>query len=258
MANGADITVTILGCGTSRGVPSIPEDWGDCDPSEPKNRRQRASVMIQSPTTTLVIDTTPDFRNQMISAGVTGLDAVLLTHDHADHTHGIDDVRGYSYAKKAQIPVYMNAVTQDVMLSRFGYVFEGKGGYPAICSPQLITAYTPFTFGDIEITPFNQTHGRIMSLGFRVGNFAYSTDLNALEDAAFAALDGVDVWVVDALRYDTHPTHSHLGQTLDWIEKVAPKQAFLTHMTGDMDYQTLEKALPQGVAPAYDGLKITL
>ncbi|WND02253.1 MBL fold metallo-hydrolase [Temperatibacter marinus] len=251
-------TVTILGCGTSRGVPALPEDWGLCDPKEPYNRRMRASILIQKGDTSIVIDTTPDFHQQALTAGLQHLTAVLLTHDHADHTHGLDDVRGYAYAKKSTIPVYMNDVTKDIITDRFSYAFEGKGGYPAICESRGITCNKQFKIKDITILAFEQIHGRIKSLGFRIGDFAYSTDLNALPESSFEALEGVKTWVVDALRPDPHPTHSHLSQTLEWIDRVGPEQAFLTHMTGDMDYQSLMKTLPKGIFPAFDGLKITI
>lgn len=254
----ADMVVTILGCGTSRGVPEIPENWQLCDPSEQKNRRQRASIHLQVADQSIIIDTTPDLRNQVLSANIKHVNAVLYTHDHADHTHGIDDLRGFSYAQKTQIPIYMNRETADIIVPRFHYAFEGKGGYPAICQSKLITAGVTFPIGGVEIIPFNQQHGRINSLGFRIGDFAYSTDLNALDDAAFDILDGVKTWVVDALRYDPHPTHSHLDQTLDWIDRVKPAQAILTHMTGMLDYQTLCRELPTHIRPAYDGMQIKL
>ena len=246
--------VTILGCGTSGGVPKIPEYWGACDPQNPKNRRSRASVLVEEGDTTLLVDTTPDLRNQMLAAKVETLDAVLYTHDHADHTHGIDDLRGFFQASCSKVPVYADEQTLAVLKQRFDYVFKSKNGYPAICSGHVLTGHK--TLGGISVQPFEQGHGDGISLGFRFGHVAYSTDLNRMPESAFDALRGVKVWIVDALRYDPHPTHSHLSQTLDWIAKVAPERAILTHMTWDMDYETLRSSLPTGVEPAYDGMVI--
>lgn len=248
--------LTILGCGTSGGVPKMPEYWGACDPSNPKNRRRRASVLIENNDTALLIDTTPDLREQMLSAKVSHLDGVFYTHDHADHTHGIDDLRGFFQQKRKKVPVFSDAQTIDVLKQRFEYIFKTQNGYPSICSARAIAG--PTTVGDITMVPFEQGHGGEVSLGYRFGDFAYSTDLNTLPETAFDALGGVKVWVVDALRYAPHPTHSHLAQTLEWIERVRPERAILTHMTWDMDYETLLAELPTGVEPAYDGMVITL
>lgn len=254
----SELVVTILGCGTSRGVPSIPEDWGKCDPLEPKNRRLRSSIYLNVGGQSIVIDTTPDFRTQVLDNKIKSLDAVILTHDHADHTHGLDDVRGFAYQNQSTIPVFMNADTGRVISKRFDYAFEGKKGYPAICEYKNIQHGVPFIISGVEIIPFRQIHGRIESYGFRIGDFAYSTDLNDLPDESFQLLQGVKCWVVDALRYSPHPTHTHLEQTLSWIKRVGCDHAYLTHMAGDMDYGTLIQSLPNGVFPAYDGLKITI
>ncbi len=248
--------LTILGCGTSGGVPKIPEYWGACDPKNPKNRRRRASVLIEQGDTCLLVDTTPDLREQVLSAKVQHLDAVLYTHDHGDHTHGIDDLRGFYQKCRQRINVYGDQLTMKNLEQRFAYVFHAQNGYPAICEANIITQ--PFHVGDIKVIPFEQIHGNTKSLGFRFGDIAYSTDLNGLPKSAIKALEGVKVWVVDALRYDPHPTHSHLAQTLEWIDIIKPDRAIITHMTWDMDYATLLQDLPRGVEPAYDGMVISL
>ncbi|MFN3233420.1 MAG: MBL fold metallo-hydrolase [Alphaproteobacteria bacterium] len=246
--------VTVLGCGTSGGVPTIGNYWGACDPSNPKNRRRRVSIAVEQGDTRLIVDTSPDLREQCLDAGIDRLDAVLYTHDHADHTHGIDDLRIMSYRGKKRIDVHADATTLATLERRFDYIFVSQEGYPAICQGNLIDG--SFQVGEIDVRPFEQGHGNITSLGFRFDRVAYSTDLNALDEAAFEALEGIDVWIVDALRHDPHPTHAHLDLTLSWIDRVRPKQAYLTHMTWDMDYEALKGALPAGVAPAYDGLVI--
>ncbi len=248
--------VTILGCGTSGGVPRITGDWGSCDPNEPKNRRRRVSILVEKGATVAIVDTSPDFREQCLDAGVSRLDAVFYTHNHADHTHGIDDLRGFYHVARERIPAYADAATIEVLRRRFGYIFSDSKNYPATCEAREIAG--DFRLGDLDVTPFRQRHGAITSLGFRFGPLAYSTDLDGLDEAAFAALAGVEVWIVDALRYEPHPTHSHLARTLEWIERVKPRRAILTHMTWDMDYRTLRRDLPAGVEPAYDGMVIDL
>ena len=247
--------VTILGCGTSGGVPRIGNVWGNCDPENPKNRRRRASVLVEDGPTRILIDTSPDLREQLLSAEVSELTAVLYTHDHADHTHGIDDLRPVAQMMRKHVPVYGDERTINILQHRFGYIFTSREGYPSICEPNIIHT-DPFSVQGLHITPFEQDHGFIKSIGYRIGDFAYSTDLKHLDERAFEVLEGVDTWVVDALRYDEHPTHSHLDQTLQWIERVKPRRAVLTHMTWDMDYDTLCKNLPDNVEPAYDMLEI--
>jgi len=248
--------VTILGCGTSGGVPSITGNWGICDPDNPKNRRRRVSILVEQGATSLVVDVSPDFREQCISAGVQRLDAVLLTHDHADHCHGIDDLRGIAGVMRQRVPIHGSAQTMRTVAKRFGYIFEGRGGYPAICDSIEIGG--PFRIGDIDVVPFTQIHGDIESLGFRFGDIAYSTDLNELPEESFEALAGVKIWIVDALRRTPHPSHAHLAKTLSWIERLKPARAILTHMTWEMDYDTLRAELPPGVEPAYDGLVLAV
>lgn len=246
--------VTILGCGTSGGVPRVGNVWGACDPENPKNRRRRVSILVEEGDSRLLVDTSPDLREQLLDADVDRLNGVLYTHDHADHTHGIDDLRGIFHTMGRQVDIYADAKTLKILKRRFDYIFTPSFGYPPICTPHEITG--PFNIGGISVIPFRQIHGPIESLGFRFNSVAYSTDLNGIPEESFAALEGVDVWIVDALRYEPHPTHPHLEMTLEWIERVKPKRAILTHMTWDMDYDTLKSELPDGVEPGYDGMVI--
>lgn len=250
--------VRILGCGTSGGVPRVGNVWGNCDPKNPKNRRRRVSVMVEEGDSRLIVDTSPDLREQLLDAHIDALTGVLYTHDHADHTHGIDDLRGIFHCNgRQEIPIYGNAETLKVLKNRFDYVFTSKQGYPAICKANEIVAGQGFKVGEIDVLSFNQIHGPIKSLGFRFGKVAYSTDISEMTEEGFKALEGIDTWIVDALRYKAHPTHSHLEKTLSWIEKIKPKRAILTHMTWEMDYETLKTTLPKGVEPAFDGMEIT-
>ncbi len=255
--------VTILGCGTSSGVPRIggadgSGDWGDCDPGEPRNRRRRVSILVESGPTTILIDSGPDLREQLLGARVRRLDAVFLTHDHADHAHGIDDLRQVFHAMRAPVACFASAATWAVLRPRFSYVFEGSEFYPATCTATDLSG--PVAIGDLRVIPFEQNHGNIDSTGYRIEGqgraLAYSTDVKALDGRAAAALAGLDLWIVDALRRNPHPTHSHLAQTLAWIAHYRPRRALLTHMDQSMDYRTLAAELPEGVAPAYDGLRI--
>lgn len=255
----------MLGSGTSSGVPRIggadgAGDWGACDPTEPKNRRRRVSVLVEHAGTTVLIDTGPDLREQLLSARVSRLDAVLLTHDHADHAHGIDDLRQVFHAMRTPVACYASAPTWRVLRQRFDYVFEGTEFYPPTCTATTLTG--PMTVGAMRVTPFEQNHGNIDSTGYRIDAggraLAYSTDVKHLDTRADAALQGLDLWVVDALRRTPHPTHSHLAQTLDWISHYRPAAAVLTHMDQSMDYATLAAELPVGVVPGHDGLTILL
>ena len=250
----------MLGSGTSSGVPRIGNNWGACDPAEPKNRRRRVSVLVEHEDVRLLIDTGPDFREQMLSANVDRLDAILFTHDHADHTHGIDDVRQIFHAMGRPVDCYAHPATWARLRSRFDYVFEGRDGYPPTCFAHDMP--DRLAFGALSVTWFPQIHGDIKSAGFRfeaAGRaFAYSTDVSDLPDEADAALQGLDLWIVDALRRHPHPTHSHLERTLGWIERYGPKRAVLTHMDQSMDYATLAAELPAGVEPGYDMLVMEL
>jgi len=249
------VKITILGCGSSMGVPLIGGDWGDCDPAEPRNRRRRVSILVENGSTRLLVDTSPDLREQLLSAEINTLDAVLYTHAHADHLHGIDDLRAINVALKAPLDVYADAATMNLIRERFGYVFQPLKGdyyYKPTLVPKLIDG--PFSVGGIAVTSFVQDHGFSTTLGYRFGPVAYSTDVVNLDDRAFAALAGVDLWIVDAFRLEPHATHSHLERTLGWIERVRPKRAVLTHMSQWMDYATLKRRLPAHVEPAYDGM----
>jgi phosphoribosyl 1,2-cyclic phosphate phosphodiesterase len=250
--------VTILGCGPSWGVPPIGGDWGACDPANPKNRRCRASILVEERGKTILVDTSPDMRAQLLDAQVKRLDAVIFTHAHADHLHGIDDLRAVNRLMQAEIPVYATRQTLDDIGRRFGYVFApAKPGLEAVYyKPRLqpVAISGPFEIAGVAIVPFVQNHGFSETTGFRFGRFAYSTDVFELDQAAFKALDGVEVWVVDCIRRAPHVTHSHLERTLGWIARVKPRRAVLTHMDESMDYETLCRELPKGVEPGYDGL----
>jgi len=258
---------TILGCGSSGGVPRIDGDWGACDPAEPKNRRRRCSLLArrlgEGEATTVVVDTSPDFREQMLSAGVKRLDAVLYTHDHADQVHGIDDFRVYAIRERRRVRCWMDEATHRVLGSRFHYIFNGEQGYPAIAEAKLIPPHgEPWSVegpgGPLPVVTFDQAHGPIRSVGYRIGDLAYSSDLSDLPEESFAILEGVKVWIVDALRWAPHPTHASVDQALAWIERVRPERAILTNLHIDLDYNDLAARLPTGVEPAYDGLRLVL
>lgn len=252
--------VTILGCGTSSGVPRIGNDWGRCDPDEPRNRRRRVSILVEHEDTRLLIDTSPDMREQLLDARVSTLDAVLYTHDHADHCHGIDDLRQVAHAMGRRVECFADDATWSVLGARFDYVFEGTSGYPPIAHANLLPPV--LQVGPLTITSFDQTHGRIISRGYRIeaggAAFAYSTDLNGIPAQSEAALQGLDLWVVDALREAPHPSHAHLAQTLGWIERFRPARAVLTHMDNSMDYAELARTLPAGVEAGYDMLAVEI
>lgn len=253
--------VTVLGCGTSQGVPRIGgkvnNGWGNCDPSNPKNRRRRVSIMVEQGDTRLIVDTGPDFREQALSAGFTTLSGVLYTHDHADHTHGIDDLRAFAQNTKDNVNIYANAQTIRVLKERFGYIFQGRKEYPSICAANEIDL-TPFSVGDIDVVPVELIHGGINTYGYRFGNICYCTDFNDIPETSDERLMGLDLWIVDCLRYKSHPTHCHVDKVLQLVEKYKPKQTLLTHMMADLDYETLKNELPNGVEPAYDGMVINL
>jgi len=250
--------VTILGCGGSHGVPLIGPDWGDCDPHNPKNRRRRVSVLVEDGATRILVDTSPDLREQLLATEINDLTGIVWTHHHADHMNGIDDLRALNRCMNRPIHVYGNKRTLDHVRHSFGYVFDpvppGEVFYKPYLIPHEIKG--PFMLGAVHVTPFEQDHGYSTSLGFRFGGFAYSTDVKALDEHAFAVLAGIDLWVVDCLREDPHPTHSHVEQTLEWIERVKPRRAVLTHMNQTVDYATWAARLPPGVEPGYDGMVI--
>jgi phosphoribosyl 1,2-cyclic phosphate phosphodiesterase len=260
------LKITVLGCGSSGGVPRIGNRWGACDPNNPRNRRLRCSLLVErmntEGATRVLIDTSPDLRAQLLNAGVSWLDGVLFTHDHADHSHGIDDLRVVAFNGRRHVDVHMSRDTAGILRQRFGYCFETVEGspYPPILNLRHMQAGRPVTVngegGTIAALPFDQAHGHTRTLGFRFGDVAYSCDVSDIPDASLAALEGLDVWIVDALRRTPHPSHFALADTLRWIEWVKPKRAFLTNMHIDMDYDTLIRELPDGVEPAYDGLVV--
>lgn len=252
--------VTILGCGTSGGVPRPGGkggmgEWGAADPGEPRNRRRRCSILVQEAGKSLVVDTSPDIRVQLLDARVERVDAVIWTHDHADQVHGIDDLRPYAL-RHGQIESWSDKRTFGVLQRRFGYCFEAEGGgfYAPIYAHNLIEG--PFQAAGVPVVPFLQDHGTVPSLGFRFGSIGYANDVVILPEAAFTALAGVEVLIVDAMRYRPHGTHAHLERALEWIERIGPKQAFLTNLHVDMDYAELDRVTPAHVHPCYDGLII--
>ncbi len=261
-------TLTILGCGSSGGVPRIGNQWGKCDPANPKNRRRRCSVLVAKSgpagQTRVLVDTSPDLRDQMLSSSIDSIDAVLMTHEHADHTHGIDDLRAFYLNQRRRVQVWADDPTGHMLTTRFAYCFYTApgGDYPPIIDLHRLMAGTPVTIsgagGDIESLPFRVHHGNIDALGFRFGATAYSPDLNGVPDESLEPLSGLDLWIVDALRRHTHPSHWSLAETLQWIARMKPKRAVITNMHIDLDFDTLRRELPAGVEPAYDGLELTL
>lgn len=253
--------VTILGCGGSRGVPVIAQGWGDCDPANPRNRRRRPSVLVEQDGVGILVDTSPDLREQLLDADVHHLDAVLWTHSHADHAHGIDELRELCRMMHAPIDAYGTAEHLEELKARFRYCFDplrpGDPYYRPVLNPRLVTA--PFEVRGLPVVPFEQDHGYSKTVGYRFDRFAYSTDVVRLGEDAFAALEGVEVWVVDCARIEPpHPVHAHLELALEWIGRVRPKRAYLTHMDQTMDYERVLRLLPPGVEPAYDGLVIDI
>ena len=267
------LEVRILGCGSSGGVPRIGEgapNWGICDPANPKNRRSRCSILVTQKSdageTRALVDTSPDLREQLLAANIGRLDGVLITHDHADQTHGMDDLRVLVLQQKGKkLDMWSDAFALDSLRRKFSYIFHTplNRDYPPIVEAHVLPEpFAPFDItgpgGPLPVRAFGQRHGRIRSLGFRFGNIAYSPDVDGLDEAGFAELDGVECWIVDALRRTPHPSHAHLGRTLEWIARVAPKRAILTDMHVDIDYETLKRELPAGVEPAYDGMTVTV
>jgi phosphoribosyl 1,2-cyclic phosphate phosphodiesterase len=258
------LKLTILGCGTSGGVPRVGNRWGACDPANPKNRRRRCSLLVEQAgpegETAVLVDTSPDLRQQLLDAGVEWLDGVLYTHDHADHSHGIDDLRQVAFNGQRRVDVYYDEATGKLLRSRFAYCFESppRSEYPAILRGHEIEAGTPVELlgagGTVEALPFRQLHGQGETLGFRFGGIAYSPDVSDLPEESLKALHGLDVWILDALRYTPHPSHLSVEQALSFIARVKPKRAVLTHMHVDLDYETLRRELPDGVEPAFDGM----
>ncbi|MCB4768305.1 MBL fold metallo-hydrolase [Ancylobacter sp. Lp-2] len=264
------LTFTILGCGSSGGVPRVGQGWGACDPAEPRNRRRRCSLLVErsdgegGPVTRLLIDTSPDLREQLIDAGVDRLDAVLFTHEHADHTHGIDDLRPLTILHRKRMNVFLDAETSVILNNRFSYCFQSPPGsdYPPILDEHRFghgdTIRVEGPGGPIEATAFRMFHGAIIAYGFRFGDLAYCPDLHDLPAESLPYLEGLDAWIIDALRYTPHPTHLSVSEALDWIERMQPRRAVLTNLHTDLDYRRLAAELPSHIVPAHDGMQITL
>jgi len=260
----ADISFTILGCGSSGGVPRLGNDWGACDPKNPKNTRTRCSLLITRTdgegVTRVLIDTSPDMRAQLLAAGVGQLDAVIYTHSHADHVHGLDDLRQIVFNTRNRLPVWADGPTQEALYARFGYAFMQPEGSPYPPILDMHSLHGPVTIagagGEITLTPFRAEHGSMDALGFRIGDVAYLPDAVALPEESWAHLSGLECWIVDALRRKPHPTHAHLDMTLDWIARAQPRHAVLTNMHVDLDYDTLCTELPAHIRPAHDGLTL--
>ncbi|KPQ08010.1 MAG: phosphoribosyl 1,2-cyclic phosphate phosphodiesterase [Rhodobacteraceae bacterium HLUCCA12] len=258
----ARLRVTILGCGSSGGVPRLGGEWGECDPQNPRNRRRRCSLLLErigeGGVTRVLVDTSPDMREQLLDAGVGALDAVVYTHSHADHMHGIDDLRMIVFNTRRRLAVWADGPTQDALLSRFGYAFVQPTGSPYPPILDLFTIDGPFAIdgagGPVTLQPFAADHGSMDALGFRVGDMAYLPDAVHIPDESWPMLDGLDCWIVDALRRRPHPTHAHLEMTLDWIARARPKRAVLTNMHVDLDYATVDAETPSHITPAHDGL----
>jgi phosphoribosyl 1,2-cyclic phosphate phosphodiesterase len=270
---------TILGCGSSGGVPRPAMGWGDCDPTNPKNRRRRTSLLVERGThpnppplagdgregvTRVLVDTSPDLREQMLDAEVDWLDAVLYTHEHADHTHGIDDLRAFFLKRRRRVDVYLDEPTAASLHVKFGYCFTSPPGsdYPPIATEHRLSAGTPVTIhgegGPITALPFLQQHGDIPSLGFRFGKLAYSCDLSDIPPTSVTALADLDVWILDALRYRPHPSHLSLDDALGWVARLKPRRAILTNLHSDLDYEILRSKLPVHVVPAFDGMTLSV
>jgi len=262
------LTLAILGCGSSAGVPRPALGWGKCDPKNPRNRRRRCSLLVERTsgqgTTRIVIDTSPDLREQLIDAEVDHIDAVFLTHEHADQTHGIDDLRSVVLHQRRRIPVYLNQSTAKDIMHRFSYCFVSPAGsdYPPILTQHAIEAGGAETIdgkgGAVTLSAFLVQHGNIPALGYRIGNAAYTPDLSDIPKESWSALQDLDLWIVDGLRYAPHPSHFSVNDALAWIERFKPKRAVITNMHADLDYEVLRQSLPDGVIPAYDGLRLQI
>lgn len=256
------LEVVILGCGSSGGVPRGDGDWGVCDPAEPRNRRTRCSMLARrrgaDGTTTVLIDTSPDLRAQALAADIQAVDAVLYTHDHADQTHGIDDLRVFAMRRRRRIDAWMDPATHAALTTRFRYIFEPVEGYPPILEARAIPPHgqawaVDGPGGPIPVVTFDQAHGPIRSVGYRLGSVAYSSDVSDLDEAALEEVSRASLWIVDALRPAPHPTHAHLDRTLDWIARSGVDQAVLTNLHIDMDYAAVSAILPPNVSLAHDG-----
>lgn len=270
MAPAERIVATIMGCGSSGGVPRIGGHWGVCDPDNPRNRRRRCSLLVEGfstgseQPTRIIIDTGCDLREQLLDANVDRVEAVLYTHEHADHTHGIDDLRVLALNNKKRVDVYFSQEAANRIVPSFAYCFTAPpgSGYPPILNQNIIEADQPLEVhgpgGSITVLPFRQDHGDIFSLGFRIGGFAYSCDLSGIPEESVTTVSELDVWVLDALRPAPHPSHLSLSEALDLVALRAPKQAVLTNLHIDLDYEATERDTPDNVTPAYDGMRINI
>jgi phosphoribosyl 1,2-cyclic phosphate phosphodiesterase len=252
--------VRILGSGTSSGVPRVGNDWGSCDPAQPRNRRRRVSILVRHERASILVDTGPDLREQLLDAQVSAIDAVIWTHDHADHCHGIDDLRQLFHARGRPVTGYARADSLDVIQDRFAYAFDGKSGYPAVVEGNVLPDH--LNIGGISVQTVDLPHGNITSAGLRFDaggkTIVYTTDFNELPEQMAIRLEDADLWIVDALRRRPHPTHPHLDQVLAWAAQYRPKRTLLTHLDNTMDYDTLLAELPEGIEPAYDGQEVVL
>jgi phosphoribosyl 1,2-cyclic phosphate phosphodiesterase len=262
------LTLTILGCGSSAGVPRPALGWGKCDPDNPKNRRRRCSLLVEriseQGTTRILIDTAPDLREQLIDAGVDHIDAVFLTHEHADQTHGIDDLRSVVLHQRRRIPVHLSQSTAKDIVHRFSYIFVSPPGsdYPPICDHLSIEAGESRSIegkgGAVTLSAFIMQPGNIPALGYRIGDAAYTPDVSDIPRASWPSLENLDLWIIDGLRYAPHPSHFSISDALSWIDRFKPKRAVITNMHSDLDYEVLRQSLPAGVVPALDGLRLTV
>jgi phosphoribosyl 1,2-cyclic phosphate phosphodiesterase len=262
------LSLTILGCGSSAGVPRPALGWGACDPKNPKNRRRRCSLLVERQSadgiTRIVIDTSPDLREQLIDADVDHIDAVFLTHEHADQTHGIDDLRSVVLHQRRRIPVYLNELTANHILLRFSYCFVAppESDYPPILDSHLIEAGESRTIegkgGPITLSAFILQHGHIPALGYRIGDAAYTPDVSDIPPESWPFLENLDLWIIDGLRHAGHPSHFSVNEALSWIDRFKPRRAVITNMHSDLDYDVLRLSLPPNVIPAYDGMRLTL
>jgi phosphoribosyl 1,2-cyclic phosphate phosphodiesterase len=262
------LTLSILGCGSSAGVPRPALGWGACDPNNPKNRRRRCSLLAELATehgiTRVVIDTSPDLREQLLDAAVDHIDAVFLTHEHADQTHGIDDLRSVVLHQRRRIPVFLNQSTANNILARFAYCFVAPQGsdYPPILTQHAIEGGESRTIegkgGALELTAFDLQHGNIPALGYRIAAAAYTPDVSDIPPQSWPALQNLDLWIIDGLRYAGHPSHFSINDALSWIERFKPKRAVITNMHSDVDYEVLRQSLPKHVIPAYDGMRLVV
>lgn len=251
--------ITILGCGPSSGVPFYGNRWGNCDASNPKNTRTRSSIFIKNQDTKILIDTGPDIRQQLLRENIQNLSAVLYTHDHADHTHGIDELRGLATLNDTKYNFWADEVTLKSLQKRFSYLMTSSPStetFRPFMIPNLIEA--PFFIEKEKVIPFTQNHGLSNSLGFRIGDIAYSTDVVELNDKAFEVLHGVKIWIVGALQYEPHIAHANVEKVLGWIKKISPEKAYLTHLSSRLDYEKLKQELPNNIEPCYDGMKVNL